>query len=89
MLKLLIFLSGIIRAQDNGLLRVANLNQCEGKGSSNYTYIATFSLDSNCTSTPVGNRYLIDLGQKTVNTLVRLAVSQYPNGGNFILLKHA
>ena len=79
--------SEIARAQNGGvaILRVANV-ECEGKESSNYTFVRVSNLDSNCDadSAVPGIRYLIassSSGQKTVNTLALLANSEYPNGG--------
>ena len=63
------------------------INQCEGKESSNYTFIRLYTLDQNCSLESVqsvGQDQLIACesnGQKTVNTLQILAVSQYPSGG--------
>ena len=89
----MILLTGIVKAKNGGISMtgVANFEQCNGKDASNYTYIYGFTLDSNCNSDSVtpGYRYLIaknssHLGQNTVNSLNLLAISGYPNIGNFI-----
>ena len=70
------------------MLLVGNFEQCEGKDASNYTYIASYTMDSDCkpgSGVGSGNDYLTACspnGQKTVNSMKLLATSEYPAGGD-------
>ena len=70
------------------MLEIANFNQCEGKDTSNYTWVDAYTIAGDCAGSNAdqnSDEYLVSCnakGEKTVIGLQNLAKSSYPAGGN-------